>query len=128
VGNGPWRICPSTSKSCWRSSSAQRLTLSSSDALARFGAPPNVVRAVLTMKPSEVVFLGQPPLRIDLLRTIDGLSTEEVFARAVHTELDGLALRVIALDDLITNKRASGRPQDLEDARFLDRVRASRGE
>jgi predicted nucleotidyltransferase len=93
-------------------------------ALARFGAPANVVGAVASMKETEVVFLGQPPLRIDLLRAIDGVSPDGLFARAVAAELDGVAVRVISLDDLITNKTAVGRPQDLIDVEFLVRVRA----
>jgi len=98
-----------------------------SRALEAFGAPANVVRATASMKPSEVVFLGQPPLRVDLLRTIDGVATDEVFARAVATELDGVPVRVIALDDLIANKRATGRALDEDDARFLEAVRDRRG-
>lgn len=95
-------------------------------ALDRFGAPANVVRAVSTLKSTEVVFMGQPPLRIDLLGGIDGVTTDELFERAVAAVLDGAAIRVISLDDLITNKRAAGRPQDLIDADFLERVRAQR--
>ena len=95
-------------------------------ALDAFGAPANVVRATASMKPSEVVFLGQPPLRIDLLRTIDGVDTAQVIERAEAFELDGVPFRVIALDDLIANKRATGRPLDAEDARFLERVRRRR--
>jgi predicted nucleotidyltransferase len=93
-------------------------------ALARFGAPSVVVEAVRNQAPSDIVFMGQPPLRIDLLRTIDGVEAEELFARAVSAEIDGVPLRVIALDDLIANKRVAGRPQDLIDADFLERVRA----
>lgn len=96
------------------------------DALTAFGAPPNVIAAVRVMKPSEVVFMGQPPLRIDLLRTIDGVDSEELFARSVGTTLDGVDLRVIALDDLIANKTAAGRPQDLVDVDYLVRVRDRR--
>ncbi len=97
--------------------------LAAAQALTRFGAPDNVVAAVASMAPSDVVFLGQPPLRIDLLRTIDGVTSERVFSHAVRTQLDGVSVRVIALDDLIANKRAAARPQDLEDVRFLERVR-----
>jgi hypothetical protein len=39
---------------------------------------------------------------------------------------EGTPIRVIALDDLIANKRASGRPQDLGDVAKLERVRAKR--
>ncbi len=95
-------------------------------ALARFGAPANVVAAAAVMKESDVVFLGQPPLRIDLLRTIDGVDSKALFADAVVTELDGLRLRVISFDHLVANKRAAGRPQDLLDAEFLEKLRARR--
>ncbi len=93
-------------------------------ALARFGAPDNVVAATRSMADADVVFLGLPPLRIDLLRTIDGIDVDAVFARSVTGQWDGLAVRIIGLDDLIVNKRAAGRPQDLADVRVLERVRA----
>jgi hypothetical protein len=93
-------------------------------ALARFGAPNNVVAATRSMRESDIVYLGQPPLRIDLLRAIDGVATEAAFARAVPGRWSDLHVRVIALEDLIENKRAAGRPQDLADVKILERVRA----
>lgn len=93
-------------------------------ALDRFGAPPQVTGAVASMKESEVVFMGQPPLRVDFLRSLDGVAPAELFARAVETEADGVRFKIISLNDLIMNKRAAGRPQDLVDAEFLERVRA----
>lgn len=95
-------------------------------ALDGFGAPPNVVRAVRGLKEDEIVYMGQPPLRVDLLRIVDGVATEAIFERAVATEIDAVPLRVIGLDDLIANKRAAGRKQDLIDAEFLERVRAAK--
>jgi predicted nucleotidyltransferase len=94
-------------------------------ALARFGAPATVVDAVRSLAESEIVFMGQPPLRVDFLRSIDGVASAALFAEAVSTELDGIPVRVIALDHLIANKRVAGRPQDLIDAEFLERVRSS---
>lgn len=93
-------------------------------ALARFGAPTVVVSAVRAMATTDIVFMGQPPLRIDFLRAIEGIDAAQLFARAVRGELDGIPVRVIALDDLIVNKRAVGRPQDILDADLLERVRA----
>lgn len=95
-------------------------------ALERFGAPPDVARAVRSMSDDEIVYLGQPPMRIDLLRTIDGVGSSDVLRDAVHAVVDGLHVRVISLDHLVTNKRAAGRPQDLEDVRFFERVAAAR--
>lgn len=93
-------------------------------ALARFGAPLNVVEAIRTMSESEIVFLGQPPLRIDLMRSIDGVSSEKVFENAVDSHLDGVRVGVISLEHLIMNKKAAGRPQDLVDATYLEKVHA----
>lgn len=93
------------------------------EALARFGAPPNVIAAVTTLKDDEIVFLGQPPLRIDLLRSIDGVDSETLFRNAIRTVIDGVPLRVISLDDLIANKAAADRPQDRLDRELLLRVR-----
>jgi predicted nucleotidyltransferase len=97
-------------------------------ALARYGAPPNVVEATRTLAEDEVAYLGRPPLRIDLLRTIDGVTTDDVLNNAVRATWDGTHVRVIALGDLIANKRAAGRPQDLADVARLERVRAKHQE
>lgn len=93
-------------------------------ALAAFGAPSNVVHAVRELKEGEVAYLGQPPLRIDLLHTIEGVAEAELFERAVPVMLDDVPLRVIALRDLIANKRAVGRAQDLLDADMLEAIAA----
>ena len=68
--------------------------------------------------------MGQPPLRTDFLRRIDGVTEADLFAHAVSAVLDGIPVKVIAIDDLIANKRAAARPQDLVDAQFLERIRA----
>ncbi len=93
-------------------------------ALARYGAPANVVEATRTLSESEIVYLGKPPLRIDLLRTVDGVPTEDIARRATSAIWDGIPVRIVSLDDLIANKRAAGRPQDLADVVQLERIRA----
>ncbi len=80
------------------------------EALACFGAPSVVVEAVRTQAPTDIVYMGQPPLRVDLLRTIDGVDSVSLFARAIAVEIDGVPLRVIELSDLIANKRVPRRP------------------
>lgn len=97
-----------------------------SRALARYGAPPNVVEATRNLAETEVVYLGRPPLRVDLLRAIDGVSTADVLRNAVPATWEGTSIRVISLDDLIANKRAAGRAHDLADVAKLERVRAKR--
>ncbi|MEI8094593.1 MAG: hypothetical protein WCG80_10290 [Spirochaetales bacterium] len=74
-------------------------------------------------RPQQVIQLGYPPSRIDLLTDIDGVSFRECWARRVEIPVDGLVLPTIHLDDLIANKRASGRLQDLADVEKLTRGR-----
>jgi predicted nucleotidyltransferase len=71
-------------------------------------------------EPGRVVQLGYPPVRIDLLTSIDGVAFDACFERRVEIELDGLVVPFIALDDLRRNKSSSGRPQDIADLAALE--------
>jgi len=70
-------------------------------------------------EPDRVVQLGYPPVRIDLLTSIDGVEFEACFARRVEIVVDGLPVPFIALEDLRRNKASSGRPQDVADLAAL---------
>jgi len=65
--------------------------------------------------PNKVVQLGQPPYRIDLITSISGLNFQECFSATIETELDGVSVRFIGLEDLKKNKRSTGRLKDLSD-------------
>ena len=67
------------------------------------------------LSPDTIVQIGYPPRRIDLLTAPSGVEFEGCFARRFLVEVDGIHLSFIALHDLKSNKRASGRPQDLAD-------------
>ena len=70
----------------------------------------------------SVVQLGCPPHRIDLLTSISGVTFEDAWSRRLNVEIDGEVVGFIGREDLSTNKRAVGRPQDLADvARLLAR-------
>jgi predicted nucleotidyltransferase len=69
---------------------------------------------------AENVFqLGYPPVRIDLAMSISGVDFESSFENKLEIEVDGIKLNVIGLDDLKTNKRASGRMIDMADVESL---------
>ena len=74
-------------------------------------------------RPDSVVQLGHPPKRIDLLTTIDGVRFEDCWPDRVEVDLAGTTAAFIDVDNLIRNKRASGRLQDLADAEALERHR-----
>jgi len=95
-------------------------------ALSSFGAPASVVEAARSLGPTEVVYLGVAPVRIDILRSVDGIDAEAAIRRADRVEVGGLAIAVIGLDDLIANKRAADRLQDRADVEMLERVRGTR--
>lgn len=63
----------------------------------------------------QVIQLGRPPHRIDLLTTLTGVSTSEAFSSKLAAEIDGIPIFVLSREMLIQNKRAVGRPQDLAD-------------
>ncbi len=52
------------------------------------------------------------------------LPPQALFADAVLAQLDGLQVKVISFEHLLSNKQAAGRPQDLLDVTFLQKVRA----
>ena len=67
------------------------------------------------MKSGQVIQLGYPPNRIDLLTTIDGASFEDCYPHRLEVRVDGVIVNFIDLDNLKRNKEASGRLQDLAD-------------
>ena len=66
-----------------------------------------------------VIQLGRPPHRIDLLTTIDGVSFDDAWTRRIECTAGDLSFPCISKEDLIANKRAVGRPQDLVDVERL---------
>jgi hypothetical protein len=91
-------------------------------ALETFGAPPGILDDLRRLGPDEFLFLGVPPARVDVLRTIPGVDFEAAFADRLSIEWDGVAVNVIGREDLIRAKRAAGRERDLRDLRALERV------
>jgi hypothetical protein len=69
--------------------------------------------------PNRIIQLGYPPSRIDLITTLPGVTFEECYPSGVKVSVDDLTITFIDLENLITNKRASGRYQDLADLENL---------
>ena len=68
----------------------------------------------------QVIQLGRPPNRIDLLTSLTGVSNDDAFAGKVAAEIDGVPVFVLSKEHLIQNKRAVARPQDLADLTELE--------
>ena len=69
----------------------------------------------------RVVQLGYPPYRIDIITSISGVEFDSAWANRLVVDIDGLQVPFIGRDDLLTNKRATGRPKDLLDVEYLSR-------
>ena len=74
------------------------------------------------LKEENIVQLGVPPNRVDIMTTVDGLKFEAAYKRKNIVDWDGIRIPFIGLKDLITNKKASSRLQDLADAENLNLI------
>ena len=83
-----------------------------------FGSLEITVNDLVT--PGQTIQLGYPPIRINLITSIDGVIFEECYPDRIRVEDSGLFINVIDLENLKKNKRASGRAQDLADLENLE--------
>lgn len=70
-------------------------------------------------EPDWVYQMGMPPNRIDVMTSISGVAFDEAWKEQVIVDMEGLKVRVISRNHLLTNKHESGRPQDLQDYEML---------
>ncbi len=92
-------------------------------ALKRFGSPLHGLK-VEDLQTADAVFqIGVAPRRIDLLTGATGLSFSVAVKNAITRRVDGIELKVLSIDDLITNKLATGRPKDRIDADELKKIK-----
>lgn len=63
---------------------------------------------------------GLPPNRIDFLTGVTGLVFASAWANRVEGELEGVRVPILSYQDLVANKRATGRARDLADVKGLE--------
>jgi hypothetical protein len=88
-------------------------------ALKEFGAPLTNLTEADFSKEGFFYQMGRPPARVDILMSIAGVRFADAWRNRVPTDFDGVPGHVIARKDLIANKRAVGRAQDLMDVMNL---------
>lgn len=89
-------------------------------ALIAFGAPADQFSVADFGLNDQILQLGVPPGRVDVITSIDGVTFDDAWPNRVTVEVDGLTVPVIGRADLLRNKRAAGRPQDLADVSRLE--------
>jgi len=88
-------------------------------ALEAFGAPVGQVTTDDFSRPGIVFQMGLPPVRIDVLTELSGLTFADAWPGRTQVEFGPLTMDVIGRDDFIKNKRATGRARDLSDIEAL---------
>ncbi len=86
------------------------------DALREFGFDRPVENL---LRENEVIRMGVPPFRVQILTTISGVDFSACYARRLQVLLDDVQVSLISLSDLKVNKRASGRSKDVADLENL---------
>jgi len=92
-------------------------------AVAEFGAPVAEMKSEEFAEYGMIFQIGVAPCRVDIISKISGVSYADAVTRAVPKTIDGIPVRIISLDDLIANKKASGRAKDLADVEVLEGCR-----
>jgi len=92
------------------------------NALARFGAPlhEHHITVEELSRPGLVFWLGVEPDRIDVMTAIDGVSFAEAWRTRVYCDMDGMSVPVLSFENLLKNKRSTGRPKDQFDVAWIE--------
>jgi len=92
-------------------------------ALKRFGSPLHGL-SVEDLQRNDTVFqIGVPPRRIDIITGATGLDYVRASRNATNKTIDGIDLKILSIDDLITNKESTGRAKDRIDADELKKLK-----
>ncbi len=89
-------------------------------ALAQFGAPMSGMTPLDFAAEGLFYQMGRPPIRVDVLTSIDGVSFDEAWPNRTMADFGGIQIPFIGLAELIRNKKTTGRLQDLADAERLE--------
>ena len=89
-------------------------------ALHSFGASLHNLTKKDLVEDGTVFQIGVAPRRIDIITAATGLKFEHAYQNAVLVNIDGIDVHILSIDDLIINKRATGRTKDLADAEALE--------
>jgi hypothetical protein len=97
---------------------AQRILV----AIEEFGFGDLGLTAADFQEPDVMVQLGREPQRIDILTYASGLQFSDAYKNRVYLTIGNVDVPFISIDDLRTNKMATGRPRDLADVADLPKV------
>ena len=91
-------------------------------ALQEFGFGSRDITPADFQADDRVIQLGRAPNRVDLLTRLYGVDFSAAWERRIAADLDGAPVWINSRSDLIRNKRATGRTQDMADAERLEQL------
>ncbi|MBU0678836.1 MAG: nucleotidyltransferase [Verrucomicrobia bacterium] len=94
-------------------------------AVGRFGSPLHDLSPEDLEKDDTVFQIGVAPRRIDIITGASGLCFKDAYAHSAEVMIEGITVRIPSIEDLIQNKRASGRTKDKADAEALEALQNS---
>jgi hypothetical protein len=89
-------------------------------ALYEFGAP--TVDTSHFKDIGRIFRMGRSPMRIEIINHASGIDIRDCYSRRKIVDVDGVAISLILREDLIKNKKASGREKDMADVRNLEEM------
>ena len=87
--------------------------------LKKFGFDSPDLSEDIFLKEKQVIRMGQPPVRIELLTTLSGVGFDECFKEKSQVAIEDIKVNIISLKHLKINKAAAGRYSDKADLEKL---------
>ena len=98
-----------------RQNNAEKLVV----VLREFGFTSPQLSADLFLQENQIIRMGVPPMRVELLTTISGVDFDSCYSERIVDVIDDVEVHIINLKYLKQNKQASGRHKDLDDLQYL---------
>jgi len=84
-------------------------------ALKQFGFDLPDLNKEIFLTEKKIIRMGIPPMRLEILTFIDGVCFEDCYKNRIVADFGDFTANFISKNDLLQNKLASGRPQDMVD-------------
>ena len=84
-----------------------------------FGMPPEAISKDLFLERGQVIRMGVPPVRIEIITGASGVDFDECYSRRQIILIDEVPVNFISLQDLKANKQTAARHKYMEDLEHL---------
>jgi len=92
------------------------------EVLHEFGFASQEIKKDLFLKKAQIIRMGVPPLRLEIVTSIDGVLFEDCYRNKNTVLIENTEVDFISYEDLIKNKKASKRHKDLDDIDHLEKI------